>query len=1077
MFRISDKYSGLEKRKLIDKKRDEEYRQNFRKKNHQISRELDNYFFPKLHKRGWFPNGKYIVKQHYYYANPGLGYHYERKNVDQLKDLIKLQEEKSKQKAKQDFIDYRFISDNQYIVTIEFCSNCKEHENFTSHSAELYKNYALSLQKCILLRFPFISVLLKPIDTDIVKSDWHKIKKEDNTDKKNNTKIPMFYINDQFKEVRIGAFEVQLCLKSDNQPKVIVLHSKLETKQWPKIEVILNKIVSYMPFFKARIFVYQKDLEENEEENSQINEENMENQDMVNQVQENNENNRNNNQSGIFKGGLIDGLKINIFLQKNNQIGQISNESWEEIQSEKDPYKRKLMNKEKKLIEKQEMYKSNRSNILHSNNANRNISHIIDNKNFCRTRPPSATTTRRPNYTLNKNSRPNSSKNKISINIDNDYINNCINPMEQNLILDKKICESLKGKLIICKYTNNEGYIDIGPIPYDSYYIEVAENKQYRSVGMCLSFNKLPTKNKNFIKRYIGLYTQENAFIQLHVFENIKDGENKEDPVHISKAQVMVEVLRDENKEDYLEEKEIKFEIKEKTNSPGIFEQMVPPGKYLIKIKKENYEAVAKICYLKKGLNCINIEMLKERACKLVIKVFNFEKITNEIYFPVQNADVVLYHENEVLEQGITDSKGEFEYIVEKGEDFLTVVINKMGYYPIQRTFIRDKNMPINEQDNQYYEEMSFFLVKKSFIYEKNRVLFSIYSNIKRNNFSTDSIDFLEKNRYTINIYNAQESDGILSICMFKEEGETENTQTQNNYENNNENNNNNENIDKNDNIGTGSNFNPNQEEIEQNNNNNVMNNNNNNNAYTENNNQNTETEEKEDINNNNEGNNESNEEIKENFDYIMNLTLIINTEELLNPNYQDKGKMMNGLERYGCQTIIYTPRNTFFINSPSLAREGYQFWNLGWFDFKNILFYQTNLLLENRLERVQFLSLWIDFLQILITNQIYKNIFEYFGFEGSTLIGKDRFIYEPIFKKILTGLKFCDENENADVLQFICDLFKGNNNMISFSLIKKKISSNLKNFFDGTENESSSHPSVNANNEEEQKADENGQV
>ena len=95
---------------------------------------------------------------------------------------------------------------------------------------------------------------------------------------------------------------------------------------------------------------------------------------------------------------------------------------------------------------------------------------------------------------------------------------------------------------------------------------------------MLLSFNKLPTKNKNFIKRYIGLYTQENAFIQLHVFENVRDSENKDDPVHLSKAQVIIETLRDENKEDYLEEKELKFEIKEKHNSPGIFEQMVSPG-------------------------------------------------------------------------------------------------------------------------------------------------------------------------------------------------------------------------------------------------------------------------------------------------------------------------------------------------------------------------------------------------------------------------------------------------------------------------------------------------------------------
>ena len=200
-----------------------------------------------------------------------------------------------------------------------------------------------------------------------------------------------------------------------------------------------------MPFFKARIFVYQKDLEETEEENSQ-NYGEEENQDMVNQVQENNDINK--NPSGIFKGGLIEGLKINIFLQKNNQISQISNESWENIQNEKDPYKRKIMNKEKKLMEKQEMYKSNKSNILHTNNMNKNISHIIENKNYCRTRPPSASSQRRVNLTLNKNnSRPSSSKNRIQINIENDYINTCINPMEQNLILDKKICESLKGKL------------------------------------------------------------------------------------------------------------------------------------------------------------------------------------------------------------------------------------------------------------------------------------------------------------------------------------------------------------------------------------------------------------------------------------------------------------------------------------------------------------------------------------------------------------------------------------------------------------------------------------------------------
>ena len=118
-------------------------------------------------------------------------------------------------------------------------------------------------------------------------------------------------------------------------------------------------------------------------------------------------------------------------------------------------------------------------------------------------------------------------------------------------------------------------------------------------------------------------------------------------------------------------------------------------------------------------------------------------------------------------------------------------------------------------------------------------------------------------------------------------------------------------------------------------------------------------------------------------------------------------------------------------------------------------MFYQTNALIELKFERIHYLSLWLDFLQTLINNQIYKNLFEYFGFQGSALNNKDRFIYESIIKKKLIELNFCDENNN-EVLQFICELFKSNNNMISYGLIKKKITSNLKNFFDNLNNESS---------------------
>jgi hypothetical protein len=998
MFHISERYTGKEKRKIIQKtKKNEPERQRLRKKQHPVSRELDNYFQPKLHERGWFPNGKYIVKRHYYYANPGLGCNYEKNNVEQLKDLIEVQKEKQKKKNKQKFIDYSYVDESQYIITIEFCSNCKEHELFTSHHADLYKNYALSLQKCILLRFPFIRVLLKPIETDIKKGEAYKLPK---VDAKGNCQKQ--YINDQFKDVRIGAFEIQLCYKNklQSEPQIILLHSKLETKQWPKIESILSKIVSYLPVFKARIIVYQKETEEEDQiqrENNSYDGGNIQNAE-----QEQNQNN------DTFKNRLIEGLKINIYLQKNSQITEISNNSWEEIQNEKDPHKRRIINREKQIFEKQEMFKSGS---------------VIENKKFNRSRPDSAYSNRK-NYSIYKTSRPNSSKNRISLYTDNDYINSGENPMEQNLILDQKVSQKLKGKLIISKYTNSKGYIEIGPLPYDSYYIEVSESRQYRSIGMCLVFNKISNKNDNFIKRFIGLYTQENSFIQLHVFETKKDDQNKEDPIHISNATVTIEAVREENIEDYLEKKEWKFEIKEKENSPGIFEQTISPGKYLLKIQKDDYETIAKTCNLQKGLNCINIELFKERTCKLLIKVFNYEKLMQERHSPVQNADIVIYkNANEILEQGITNDKGELEYIVDKGEDFLTIVINKIGFFPIQRTFIRDKNMIINEED-QYFDEMSFFLVKKSFIYDNRCMLFTIYSNIKKKNFSTETIQThqnLNKDKYQITALDVQENNGMLSIGIFNREDEIDNnTQTQKI----------NENPEKNDN----NNLQENDEGI----------NNSNNEEMDENYNDNENQEQR------------RNSEQKENFDYIMNLSLAINTEELLIHNYQDKDHIMNGLERYGCQTIIYTPKNIFYLNSPLYFHEGYKIWNIGWVDFKNQLFYQTNYLSNFQIERVQYLSLWMDFLQSLITNQIYRNLFEYFGFEGSALINKDRFIYEPKLKKLLIELNFCDEKDN-DIFDFICNLFKSNNNMISFSLMKKKISSNLKNFFDGIINENTS--------------------
>ena len=265
MFHIDEKYSGKEKRNSIGYfHKNELERQKLRKKLHPVTRELDNFFNHKLHQRGWWPSGLFLRKQYYYYAQPGLGCYYEKNNVEQLKDLGELKKETKKNILK-NFIEYNYVEDNQYVITIEYCSNCEEHITHTFHSAEVYKNYAISLQKCILLRFPFIKVILKPIETDILKQEHYKLPKVDlfgNSEKK--------YVNDKFKDVRIGAFEIQICYKKvGTEIKKALLHSKLQTKQFPEITKILDKIVNYLPDFNGQIITYEKEEEiENSKKNN-----------------------------------------------------------------------------------------------------------------------------------------------------------------------------------------------------------------------------------------------------------------------------------------------------------------------------------------------------------------------------------------------------------------------------------------------------------------------------------------------------------------------------------------------------------------------------------------------------------------------------------------------------------------------------------------------------------------------------------------------------------------------------------------------------------------------------------------
>lgn len=298
---------------------------------------------------------------------------------------------------------------------------------------------------------------------------------------------------------------------------------------------------------------------------------------------------------------------------------------------------------------------------------------------------------------------------------------------------------------------------------------------------------------------------------------------------------------------------------------------------------------------------------------------------------------------------------------------------------------------------------------------EKNCILCVTYSNLYDINFDPNSIQISDnvKNKLSLSCYDGQQENGVIST-FIQYQPRNKNTQKDNNINNN---------IDP-----------ENQEGNEEQNNENENNNQNNQNVVEE---------DEETSNRLNEDNGET-----ENYDNIISLAFIIQTDNLKYNNYQDKGFTMNGLERYGCQTVIYMPKNMFYITAPGYCNEGYCFWNLGWLDVKNQLFYQTNTLTASVDERTLHLSCWLEFLQAIIDNKIYLKLFEFFSFDKAILLNNDRYIDESIFVQCLKQLDFCKENEN-DIVPFIISLFKSANRMISFSLVKKKISSNLKNFSD----------------------------
>ena len=1125
-------------------------RQVLRKKSNNFSNQMDNYYYPKYHKSSWWPNGEYIIKRRYNYTGIGLEHFYEKNNVEQLKTLED-KDEKEKKDADylKDFTEYNNLKPNEYIITIEHCASCEEHKNITQHQTDtIFKELAIKYQKIIQERFPFIKVFLKPIDVEIVKNEKFKFPKV----LTNGGSYPSYpKLNNQFKQCRIGAFEIQIATMNDkNETIKRIIHSKLKTKKFPDVNTVLKKIVSFMPKFNLKLVLFDKeDYDEIEK---------------------------------------MDNIQVNLYLCNSNVIKEVGDSTQEQVLNFTSPGRRLLMLREQKLRQQQSFIKND---VLFKNKKDFNLSPISSpritsavnhkvrgisaNKSSSYLLRPISSNT---NYKIN-NKLIESSKSRIksgknfgvtSINGSEKFTNS----YESFFKIGKEInsqatLKSQKGVLIKRKFSkidkntqnienskvNDEDeessesvtlYFD--ELPYDTYIIETIENSNFQGSLTLLKFNELKIGKDGLVTKHIGLWHQENAILNIHLYTEkerkiplVKNGNENDDINNEEEKKIIVRPpssnqRRINNEEQY----EIRYEqepiisgsinisdaddpnsrYKVYPNSKGIYEYKTIPGEYKLEVYNEDYEKIVMKILLKCGLNSINIKLKQEKCCDLKVKVLEYNEypssssinnfysnyinhisgnqnneeieenakndlmksISEELIYiqPVRNAEIQIFKNgDELLVEGITNRKGIMKYLVEKNENDLTIKVSKTGYFRAERFFKRNSNMQENEKGN-YDCIMTFILVKMERLLELNKVLFISYSNMCKKIFELD-VQNADDDKNKCLQKDMQEENGIFLASFWYENHPREKD---------------NDVLDENSN-------------------------------------------DKKDItnkNDNNENINENNDEDDENIDDYSDIT---NYEEIVrfglkilpqsiknedNKNIYELTRindrdLIEYLRNICCEGNIYTPNYDFHINLPKVlcknritskfalkenennnndnsnSKSNYTnmtmknskntssqqksdfegiYWDLGWIDVKNTLFYETSVYfrIDYKPERLIFFENFIEFLQIFIDKRICDSLFTFFNFDLSVLAASDRYLPKKIFeskihnildeetKNTVTGSQnqtkeaTQKQKEMQRFIQFICNILCGydeDNNIrddsISFSLLRKKISSNLQNF------------------------------
>ena len=1032
---FSKKFSELHelnKNFVIYMKNDKKW-QKHRKQFYKVSNFLDNYY-NQFHSRPWYPNGKYQVKIRYNHTESGLEHIYEKNNVEQLIPIDKISKDKNKNILSENFIELEKSKPGDYIIIIEYCSSCEEHSHITQHSSDtIYKDLALKYEKIINERFPFIKVLLKPIDVDIVKNIEVELPEvEVNGGQYKNTKS----VNSYFKECRIGAFEIYI-MKYNKEVKII--HSKLSSKKFPKVNIVLDKIVAFLPKFKLNLILYDK--------------EDYEDLDKMNDIQ------------------------VNIYLCQSNVIKQVRESTEEQVLNFTNPKRKLEMLRTQRLASGQNSFKNGRSLFFSSRER---ITSSIPKHNK-RGFSAISSFNERPMTSVNNTEK---SKNKNEINIDSE---------NSSYVNWNEMLKSQRGIKLVTKFSKVENdenanteeddrsesvAMKFESLPYDTYIIETVENCYFESSWTMLKFSQINYESNNEVTKYIGLWHQKKAILNIHLYmkkETINDDNGNNKPQN----NLDLEVIKDANVTiSKADDPNSRYKVY--PNEKSIYEYMTTTGEYKLEIIRENCEKAVEKIKIQSGLNTKNIELFPAKHCDLIVQVleyneYDFNKVdinkieegdnSSIITTPVRNAEVQIFrNSDELLVEGITNRKGLMTYLVDKNSNNLTIKVNKHGYFRAERFFKKNNTMKVNDKGN-YDCIMTFVLVKKEILENCKKVLFVLYSNMSRKIFDLNIQKFQNEEDDFCHCYtkDMQEKSGILISSFWynpkkREDDELILPENLNN-------------------------------DMKLNEVNEVKN----------------EIEEKE-------KEKENLEDFDENTFYkeIVRIGLNIKPEILkeekssIDLSEVTSKDLIEYLRDICCEGNIYTPKYDFHINLPKILNDNViiennkedknsennnnntniskksikkefsgLYWDLGWLDLKNKLYYETscNFDLTNIPERLTFFEKFVEFLQAFIDKKIYDSLFSFFGYNNSVLAGSDRYLTKIMFKTVLDDM-LIDENNHVEIeplstrrnnekkkeknnfMEFICNILCGydeENNIrddsISFNLLRKKVSSNLKNF------------------------------